>query len=712
MPVNKAYVKVNLNSIQIPGEDLLIQELETQPFESGPNPNISSVLSFTCKIPIEPLYCPVLTCYVHDYMLSGLSKPLLGAFSIDLSEVLVKRRESIKMKPITKEENSDNLTRALSSPTFQPGQAEKIFAESTEDVVAQERGDADQTAEPEQDESAPLLSENQQDENSSIIKPKTSIFPEQKAVAIPKRSYTTNPLSLSEAQNGDMLKMPTFNYDPIKKRDIEAKFIDNHYIGIGYNRIPGDGKKHYRYLLDEELENTIFFGETALDVFDIKKGQSRGLNSGDKVDTSGEESTVRSAGKFKGLIRIQGDINSPQNDEFDRIAKSLLVKTDVLVRVYVLNAFNLAQKDLASPSDPFIKISLGKNSIDDRKNYIHDNSNPEFNRVYELNATLPGDSLLKISVYDYDDFAPDDKIGSTEIDLEDRFYSSTWNSITEKPVETRPLYIKSCRSPQGFIRLWVEMQPLYRPSPTWDLTPKPESIFETRLIIWKSEGVPNADPEGVSDLYVRAWVNNLEPKETDTHYRCQRGAGSWNWRMKFRIPVHEKMQSAVNLQLWDRDFFSANDIIGDASFDFKDLALEAWDSGLRTKMLGKAEGAQDRLMRRESEKFWVDFKKREKDGTETKAGKVLISFELVPEAKAEACKVGEGREEPNIDPPLPAPEGRMQFSLNPIKMLNQMCGPEVRMKIYCWVCSALCCMLLIFMFPMLLSNTITSIIFG
>lgn len=166
------------------------------------------------------------------------------------------------------------------------------------------------------------------------------------------------------------------------------------------------------------------------------------------------------------------------------------------------------------------------------------------------------------------------------------------------------------------------------------------------------------------------------------------------------------------MQLWDRDFFSANDIIGDASFDFKDLALEAWDSEQRLKMMGKSDSTQDRLMRRENEKFWVDFKKTNADGTTEKAGKVLVSFELVPEARAEACKVGEGRGEPNIDPPLPAPEGRLQLTMNPIKMLNQMCGPEVRNKIYCFACAAICCMLLIFMFPMLLSNTVTKIIFG
>lgn len=298
------------------------------------------------------------------------------------------------------------------------------------------------------DENAPLLSENlienENRTNTNMVKPEIAPAPK-------LRSYSTNPLSLSEAVNGDMLKMPSFNYDAVKKREIEFKFIESHYIGLGYNREPRDDKKHYRYLLEEELEKTIYFGESALDVFNIQKGQSRGLGSSDK-DT-GDSNTIRSAGKFKGLVRIQGDYSSTPDPDFEKIAKTLLVKTEVLVRVYVVNALNLVQKDRGSASDPYLVLSLGGNKISDRANHINDNPNPDFNRSFEFSAILPGDSMLKVQVYDYDDLLPDDKIGSTKIDLEDRYFSTTWSSISEKPVETRALYTKSNRSPQGFVKL-------------------------------------------------------------------------------------------------------------------------------------------------------------------------------------------------------------------------------------------------------------------
>lgn len=59
---------------------------------------------------------------------------------------------------------------------------------------------------------------------------------------------------------------------------------------------------------------------------------------------------------------------------------------------------------------------------------------------------------------------------------------------------------------------------------------------------------------------------------------------------------------------------------------------------------------------------------RDSKGEIEKTGKVRIQIDIYPKAMAELNKVGEARQEPNANPFLPPPVGRLSFSLNPLKM--------------------------------------------
>ena len=48
---------------------------------------------------------------------------------------------------------------------------------------------------------------------------------------------------------------------------------------------------------------------------------------------------------------------------------------------------------------------------------------------------------------------------------------------------------------------------------------------------------------------------------------------------------------------------------------------------------------------------------------------VRIDLRIMPIAVAKSKEVGDGRENPNMEPYLPPPVGRIEFSLNPFKML-------------------------------------------
>lgn len=76
-----------------------------------------------------------------------------------------------------------------------------------------------------------------------------------------------------------------------------------------------------------------------------------------------------------------------------------------------------------SQCHPYLTVSVGKCKVDDRENHILDSVNPVFGKVFDLQATLPQDQTLTVSVM-HRGYSADDLIGKTTIDLENRFLST------------------------------------------------------------------------------------------------------------------------------------------------------------------------------------------------------------------------------------------------------------------------------------------------
>ena len=440
---------------------------------------------------------------------------------------------------------------------------------------------------------------------------------------------------------------------------------------------------------------------------------------------------LKNYGYFKGLIRIAEKKRYDEHKNyinniikkfngvlppdltfltaFDDLGKSVLVKRSVIVRVYVLELNNLAKRDTFSESDPYIKILLGdKELVNERKKAFKDCKNCKWYQYYDLLIELPGSSKLRIQVVDYDALFSDDLIGETSIDIEDRYFDNRWQALESKPIEVRQLYHPDYERSQGEVSLWIEMfdQNEENKLEPWNIEPEPKSTLEMRLIIYETEEMENLDIEDTSDIYVMAYVDADKKYQTDVHYRCSTGQGSFNWRMIMPIEF-PRNKFDLTLQAYDCDILSRDDFICGGRLNLAQILndVNVLDLPIKLSCDYYDNLPQDKKVLSNIEfagidedpdgvKFWVQLEKNGKKG-----GRVLCSLEVVPQWYADLHPVGKGREEPNMNPYLPPPVGRIRFSLNPFTMLNQLTGPKFRKKCYMICCSTICIVYLIFMLP-------------
>lgn len=138
-------------------------------------------------------------------------------------------------------------------------------------------------------------------------------------------------------------------------------------------------------------------------------------------------------------LNILKTITDVQSDEI--IKRLLISETKTLMRVFIVGAYGLAQRDNDSDSDPFTILQLGNiKTYNERENYIDNESNPSIYKQFDFEAVFPGCPELLVQLWDYDLLFGDELIGETRVDMEDRYFSADWKSATHKPIEHRQLY--------------------------------------------------------------------------------------------------------------------------------------------------------------------------------------------------------------------------------------------------------------------------------
>ena len=558
---------------------------------------------------------------------------------------------------------------------------------------------------------------------------------------------------------------------PKRKLDGDNKNIRNNLDENDGNKIENI-KKHYRRYFNTELENVeelnikspfytaylrrgkdkdkkdetaLFTALSEIKNKIIKRYDSKEVDKSKEINNNSSVNSIvninkailprnlidRGYGKFKAVIRIcekekminfqksidkfrakdQKIISELKNiEKYEKLTKSILIKHEVLIRVYILELRDLPKKDLLSDSDPYIKIYFGgEKKFDEVKLYHKNKKNVKWYKYYDIQSTFPGDSTLLIEVWDHNSIFTDELIGYTSLDLEDRYFNNDWQQMKFKPIETRQIHNPHFSSQQGNILLWVDIfnkSNSINISP-WQISPEPKEKIELRLIIWETEEMKMMDVEDTSDVYITVFFDKKEKQSTDVHYRCQTGNATFNWRIVMQLDV-PRINNRLTMHCYDKDIFSKDDFISGAILDLSDLIKipQQLDAPIALNMdfidsLGNDEkrkytnlefldNEDDKILN----KFWIQCYDNNQ-----KSGRILCSLELLPLWKAEINKVGKGRKEPNINPYLPYPLGRFQWTFNPFKLFNQCVGPRFRKKLYCTICLICIVIYLMFLIP-------------
>ncbi|KAJ3610380.1 hypothetical protein NHX12_022472 [Muraenolepis orangiensis] len=508
----------------------------------------------------------------------------------------------------------------------------------------------------------------------------------------------------------------------------------------------------------------------------LQKGYDKLQLQRGKMEEEDEDPSV--VGEFKGSFRVYPLYDDPGVGDPPRQFRELpeSAPQECLVRIYVVRCVDLQPKDNNGLCDPYIKIHLGRKTLDDRENYKPNTLNPEFGQTYEMSCFLPHDKDLKIGVFDYDLLSRDEKVGETVIDLENRLLSrfgsycglpqsycvsgiNQWRDqlkpsqilqnlarlrgvsapglqmdgsslsfsgkqyslqdfeanmvahehlgpprerlalhvlrkqgLVPEHVETRTLY--SSYQPtlsQGRIQMWVDIFPksLGLPGPPYVIEPRQAKRYHLRAVVWNTTDVildeTSITGEDMSDIYVKGWMPGMEQdkQKTDVHYRSLDGDGNFNWRFIFGfdyLPAEQlclvskknrfwnldktefRIPPKLIVQIWDNDKFSLDDYLGTVELDLLHLIPPAKTPekcsvmmipGMLGTSITKAPPANSLFSQKSVRGWWPCM--IEQDGKHVIGGKVEMTLEIVEEKEMEEKPAGKGRDEPNMNPRLDAP---------------------------------------------------------
>ena len=276
-----------------------------------------------------------------------------------------------------------------------------------------------------------------------------------------------------------------------------------------------------------DLESTSILGNLFYKSLGLKK--SLGLNKSETcvfkyishVNLIGSETDafdVRTAHTGKARLHNSASLAVSANKRFQTFLESdfgsiIESPLQLTARLYIVDIKSLIPQAYRGKPNPYLIVSLkspsgnllnpiqaGRNHpqcINGRSNFKTGTINPFYGTRFDFTVTLPDVTEILIEVWDAG-LVSDSMIGSTSIDIEDRWFSREWQALKSEgaiPREYRPLWHPKAAQAQGKLCLWLEMYHGKEAMevPLHDLRLSEAKDWELRIVVWETRRVPRLE---------------------------------------------------------------------------------------------------------------------------------------------------------------------------------------------------------------------------
>lgn len=277
------------------------------------------------------------------------------------------------------------------------------------------------------------------------------------------------------------------------------------------------------------------------------------------------------------------------------------------LRSYILRGLNVSGA-ISGYGKPYLFLKFGEETVRyPSKQHERASGWLKINKREEKDIKFPEQATFEVGLLDWVDGADADMpIGSTTIDLEERWYNSEFQLYMRRnkmPVEYRPLECPTndgtASLSRGSLEMWVEMLTTEQAAecPASALTDVPDVEVEARVILWDAKKVSlrlcvddRGAPRPTIPMFARCSVDcqtykgppDQQNQMTDTHFKSA-GEAEFNWRFIFPNIAVARGGAAdcyLTLSLWEHTGFSTKHRpLGEATLEMKHYCKRVARSG-------------------------------------------------------------------------------------------------------------------------------------